>query len=184
MLVLLGALYLKLFGWKVEGQVANHKKLIFAVAPHTSNLDFPLALAIMFSMQMRISFMAKKALFRWPFGGIMRWLDGVSIDRSKSHGVVEQTVKSFEERDKLLLAIAPEGTRKVVHKWKTGFLQIANKGKIPVQMVAFDYKRRRVVLGPSYQVGDDIDAELNKVLDYFSSVTAKYPHFCDTSGGK
>ena len=152
------------------------------MAPHTSNFDFPLALAVMFSMQMRIAFMAKKVLFTWPFGAVMRWLDGVAIDRSKSAGVVEQTLQSFEERQQLLLAIAPEGTRRLTRKWKTGFLQIAHQGDIPLQLVAFDYGRRRVVLGPTYRVSGDTDAELSKVLSYFSTVTAKYPQCCDTRG--
>lgn len=183
-MVFIGALYLRLVGWRLEGQFPDKKKLIIAVAPHTSNWDFPLAVAVMFATGLRVSFMAKSGLFFWPFNKFMTWLGGISVERSKAHGVVGQMVDKFNSQEQLMLALAPEGTRKVVHKWRTGFLQIANKANVPVLLVGLDFKSKRFILGPLCEVSDDFDAELRKALDFFGSVEGKYPHLCDTSGNQ
>ena len=181
-MVFIGVLYIKLAGWKVEGQFPDSKKMIIAVAPHTSNWDFPLSVAMMFACRLRVSFMAKSGLFFWPFNKVMTWLGGVSVNRSKAHGVVGQMVDKFDSQEKMILALAPEGTRKVVHKWRTGFLQIANRAKVPVVLVGLDFKRKRFLLQPERMISDDLDAELRKALEYFSTVEGKYPELCDTSG--
>lgn len=178
----LGAFALKMMGWRMEGEFPNEKKMIIAVAPHTSNWDFVVAVSFMFCVRLRTSFMAKNALFIAPFKGIMRWLGGIPINRSRAHGVVAQMVDKFNQEDSLALALAPEGTRRLTPRWKTGFLQIAAKANVPVLLIGLDYKRKTFVVGPCENVSDDTDAELKKALAFFDSVTGKYPENCDTTG--
>ncbi len=82
-LVFLGALFLKLSGWRVEGEFPNERKFIVVVAPHTSNWDFTLGIGIMFCRRLMVSFMAKSNLFFWPFSLFMDWLGGIPVDRTK-----------------------------------------------------------------------------------------------------
>lgn len=176
----IGRTYLKLRGWRVTGEFPNTNKLIIAVAPHTSNWDFPLGLAVKFALRLDLSFMGKHTLFQGPFGWMFRAFGGIPIERSKAHGVVAQMVEQFQKRENLVLALAPEGTRKRVDKWKTGFLQIAAQAKVPVLLVGIDYKKKEIVIGETRQIGDNIPRELQSSLAFFATVTGKHPENCNT----
>lgn len=173
---------LSLGGWRFEGQFPDEKKLLVAVAPHTSNWDFVWSVSVMLTLRLRLSFMAKSSLFIWPFGWLMKRMGGIAIKRDKSYGVVAQIADKFKQEDELFLALAPEGTRKRITQWKTGFLQIAHKADVPILMIGIDYKRKRFVIGPCRKISNNIDAELRETLAFFSTVSAKHPEFCDTSG--
>lgn len=180
--VWLAGLLLWLGGWRFEGQFPDEKKLLVAVAPHTSNWDFVWAVLVMLTLRLRLSFMAKSSLFIWPFGWLMKKMGGIAIKRDKSYGVVAQMADRFKHDEELFLALAPEGTRKRISQWKTGFLQIAHKANVPVLLIGIDYKRKRFVIGPCRRISNNTDAELRETLAFFASVSAKYPEFCDTSG--
>src|SRR5512137_1840984 len=101
----MGLIFLKMLGWRVEGEIPDIKKFVIIAAPHTSNWDFPISLAIAFALKVKIYWMGKAAMFRWPFGIACRWLGGIPIDRKQSHNMVEQCVRSFKERDELIMLI-------------------------------------------------------------------------------
>ena len=105
----------------------------------------------------------------------MRKLGGIPIHRSASHNVVSQIVDTFNASDRLLLAIAPEGTRRKVDRWKTGFWYIAVQAGVPVQLVSFDYEKRVTECGPVIDLSDDIDADMQRIQSYYKGVKAKHP---------
>ena len=164
---------LKLLGWRVEGEVPNLPKFVVAVAPHTSNWDFVVGIAAMFALDLRIGYLGKHTLFRWPFGGIMRWTGGIPVDRSSPHGVVGDSVAAFAAMDRRILAIAPEGTRRQVRQFKSGFLQIARGAGVPVVLAALDYAERCVRFGPTFMPGEDIEADRRRAEAYFAPVRGK-----------
>lgn len=172
----LGQSVLKSMGWSFSGDFPCHPKMILAIAPHTSNWDFVIGIAVAFSLRLKITFFGKHNLFIPPFGYLMRRWGGIPVERSQSHGVVEQMVEAMRRADKMVLCIAPEGTRSRVERWKTGFLHIAHKANVPVLLVAFDYKKKQIEFGPSLMIGDDMQYELNRIYTYFSDVHGKYPN--------
>lgn len=105
----------------------------------------------------------------------MRRLGGIPIHRSASHNVVSQIVEAFKANDRLLLAIAPEGTRRKVDKWKTGFWYIAVQAGVPVQLVSFDYEKRVTVCGPVIELSEDMEADMQRIQNYYKGVIAKHP---------
>ena len=114
------------------------KKYIIAVAPHTSNWDFPVGLAARSVLRIQSAqFLGKSQLFVPPFGWIFRMLGGHPVDRSSSHDMVEQVVKIFAKHENFILAMAPEGTRKKVTKLRTGFYFIAKGAQVPIVPVGF-----------------------------------------------
>lgn len=115
-----GLICLKMLGWRIEGEIPDIKKFGIIAAPHTSNRDLLITLAITFALKTKIYWMGKSVMFLWPFGAVCRWLEGIPIERSRSHNVVDQSVQAFKERDRLIMVIPPEGTRKRVSCWKTG----------------------------------------------------------------
>jgi 1-acyl-sn-glycerol-3-phosphate acyltransferase len=163
----LGRFVLWLMRWRVEGEIPDRPKLVIAVAPHTSNWDFVVGAAAMFALDLRLNFLAKHTLFRPPFGGAMRWMGGIAVDRSSPHGVVGEAVAAFERSDRRVLAIAPQGTRAAGARYKSGFIHIARGARVPITFATLDYGARCVRLGPTYEPSDDIDAELRRVETFY-----------------
>ena len=171
----LGKTVLRVMGWKFSGEFPQQSKMIIIVAPHTSNWDFVVGLGVAFSLRLKISFFGKHSIFIPPFDRLLRRCGGIPVERSSSHGIVDQMVKQMREADKMILCLSPEGTRSRIEKWKTGFLHIAQKAEVPVLLVAFDYKKKQINFGPVHKIGDDIPLELNKIYRHYANFHAKYP---------
>lgn len=170
-----GRTALKLTGWKIEGQLPNEKKLMFAVAPHTSNIDFFVGLMVMFQVGFKINWIAKHSLFKWPLKSLMEFWGGIPVYRHAPRGFVEQIVDQFNSHEKLHIAVAPEGTRSKVGKFKTGFLRIAEGAQIPILRVGFDYKRKTIVFGDLFFPTGDIDADERACYEYHQKFIGRVP---------
>ena len=168
-------LMMGLFGWTVEGEVPNAKKFMVIGAPHTSNVDWFIVMGAAFILGARISWMAIHTLFNKPWGGILRWLGGIPIDRRQANGTVGSAVERFDEADELILCITPEGTRAKVHgEWKKGFYYIAEGADVPIVMAAFDYGRKVMQFGPTIKPSGDIEADLPIIISYFDDVEPRH----------
>ncbi|OQA09107.1 MAG: 1-acyl-sn-glycerol-3-phosphate acyltransferase [Bacteroidetes bacterium ADurb.Bin397] len=169
-------LLFKLFGWKVNGAIpVSLKQYVMIVAPHTSNWDFFVGLAARSILEIDTKYVAKKELFRFPFGWIFRSLGGFPVDRSKNNNFVDAVADLFNEHDRFSICITPEGTRSYAPKWKTGFYYIAQKANIPVVMVAFDYGRKEVKVEAPYYLTGDMDKDIEFMLAYYRNVKGKFP---------
>ena len=169
----LGRFVLRLMRFRVEGDVPDLPKFVIAVGPHTSNWDFVVGAAAMFALDLRLSFLGKHTLFRGPFDAILRWMGGIPVDRSSAHGVVGESVRAFREADRLVLALAPEGTRKGAARFHSGFLHIARGAGVPVLLASLDYAVRRVRLGPLFEPTADAEADRRGIEAHFAPVRGK-----------
>ncbi|MBO9661582.1 lysophospholipid acyltransferase family protein [Dokdonella sp.] len=151
----------------MAGTFPNVDKLVLIAAPHSSWWDGVWGLLLKVALGIDIAFMGKRELFRGPLGWLLRRLGGVPIERNATHGVVEQMVARFHANPRLWLGIAPEGTRKRVEKWKTGFWHIAHAAKVPILPVYFDYPSRTIGIGPLFQPGEDLDADLAALREFY-----------------
>lgn len=166
---------MRLSGWRFEGAFPDLRQFVIAVAPHTSNWDFLHGAAAMFALDLKVNFIGKHTIFVWPFSAFLRWMGGIPVDRASAHGVVGEVVDAFRNFPDQVLAIAPEGTRRKVDRYKTGFLHIARGAGVPVVLVGLDYEARCVRIGPVIEVGEDIEAERARVEAHFAKVPARHP---------
>ena len=172
----IGNSVLRMFNWKTEGEIPNLPKFVVVGAPHTSNWDFVYAMAYIFSTDLKAYWMGKHTLFKQPYGGFMRKLGGISIDRRAPRGTVEQMVDIFNAHDKLVLLIPPEGTRKKVEAWKTGFYHIAHGANVPIVLAYLDYKRKVVGIGSTLTPSGDVAADMERIQTFYRDIPGKYPH--------
>jgi 1-acyl-sn-glycerol-3-phosphate acyltransferase len=156
--------------WRVEGELPNLPKFVIIAAPHTSNWDFVIGIAAKFALGLTVFWLGKDSLFRGPFGRLMRSLGGIAVDRTTSNDVVDASVREFERRERLVLAVAPEGTRKKVQRWRTGFYHIAHGARVPIVTVALNSEARALQLGAPFITTGDVDADLRKLQDRFATV--------------
>jgi len=169
-------LILKVSGWRKEGQVPQDPKFVVVGAPHTSNWDLPLTVILAFAFRKRIFWMGKHSLFCWPFGPFFKWLGGIPVDRSKGQNAVVQCIRAFKENDEFILAIAPEGTRTKVKRWKTGFYYIAMGANVPILLGSLDYRRKVGAIGPLMTPTGDIEADMKVIREVLATVTPRHPH--------
>ncbi len=172
---LIGRFYVWLVGWRIEGQKPDVAKYVLIAAPHTSNWDFPIMLAMSWVLGMRVNWMGKHTLFRFPFGPLMRWLGGVSVDRRSRHNTVQQIVNEFARRDDLVLLVPPEGTRRRADYWKSGFYYMALGAGVPLVFGFLDYRRKVGGIGPTYYPTGDVERDLEVIRRFYEPIGPKYP---------
>lgn len=166
--------FLKITGWRQEGRLPDSPKYVIIAAPHTSNWDLFYTLVIASAFRIKINWMGKDAIFRFPFRGICRWLGGIPVDRSKANNAVTQSIRLFQERDQLGLVVSPEGTRQKVHTWKTGFYHIAHGAGVPIALGFLDYRRKVGGFGPTFMPTGNIEADMVEIKTFYAGVTGKY----------
>jgi 1-acyl-sn-glycerol-3-phosphate acyltransferase len=165
-----GRAVLRMLGWRIEGALPDLPRFVIAVAPHTSNWDFVVGAAAMFALDIELSFLGKHTLFLWPLGTLMRAMGGIPVDRRASHGVVDDAAGALRASSRMVLAIAPEGTRKPVARLKSGFVHIARNAGVPVLLATLDGEARCVRLGPVLEDIDDVDATLERIEAHYRGV--------------
>lgn len=170
----------QILGWEIENDFPKDiDKYIIIAAPHTSNWDFPIAVLSKFIKGKDIKFIGKHTLFKPPFGFIFRALGGTPVNRSKTTNMVQSVVDIFNSREKFIFAISPEGTRKRVSKWKTGFYHVALGAKVPVVMATLDFENKKIKIAEPYHPTGDIKADFKVFHEYFKNVKGKNPEQFD-----
>jgi len=170
-----GRFYLWLVGWRVEGRFPDLAKTVVIAAPHTSNWDMPLMLAIAYVVGVRPAWLGKRELFRGPFGWVMRWLGGLPVDRALRQNLVQQAVDGFAAADRLHLVIPPSGTRSGATHWKSGFYHIARGAGVPIVCAFLDYRRKVGGIGPAFTPSGNVAADMVPIRAFYADVSAKFP---------
>ncbi|HJU72891.1 MAG TPA: lysophospholipid acyltransferase family protein [Gemmatimonadaceae bacterium] len=171
----LGALGLRLLGWRVTGAFPDRSKFVIIVAPHTSNWDFVVGFLAYLATGIDAAWFGKHSIFRWPFGPILRSFGGIPIERRSSHNVVEQSIAEFNRRQQFVLALAPEGTRRRVASWRSGFYYIALGAAVPIVTVSLDFAHRELLVGPAFTLTGDYAADLTRLATRFSDIRGRNP---------
>ena len=165
---------MRLTGWHFEGVLPDMPKIVIAVAPHTSNWDFVVGVMALWALDIKISFLGKHTLFRGVFGTWLRSLGGIAVDRAATHGVVGDAVQAFRGKDRMVLALAPEGTRQPDKGFKKGFLHIAHGAEVPVLLAYFDFSRKVIGFGPVINTTGDVEHDLKFILNFYRPVRGKH----------
>ncbi len=167
---------LKLFGWTMDFTVPNYPKCIYCVAPHTSNWDFVLGELAIHAAGRKAGFLMKSSWFFFPLGSMLKGIGGVPVVRkNKKISLVEAIIERFNREQRLALAITPEGTRKRVTNWHTGFLRIAYETNVPILLGAIDYASKHITVTEEFQPSGSLDADIRAIKHYYSQFTGKYP---------
>ena len=165
-----------ILGWKMDTNFPiNIKKYVVIAAPHTSWVDFPIAILSRMSSGIMIHYIGKDSLFRAPFGFFFRALGGTPVDRSKKNKLVDAIIDIFNSKTEFRLALSTEGTRKKVERWKTGFYFIAKGANVPIVMVTLDFGNKQIKISEPYHTTDDMDRDFQVFSSFYENVKGKNP---------
>ena len=170
-----GRTFFWLMGWRLVGEIPDVKRCILIGAPHTSNWDFVLAMASLLAINLKMRWLAKHTIFLPGISWFFEWLGGIPTNRNEPHKIVDRVTQIAESEGGVVIAITPEGTRKKVVKWKTGFLRLAHTLECPILMVGLSFSSRRVVLGELFYPTGDNDADLITIHRYYEQFDGKHP---------
>ena len=144
--------------------------MVITAAPHSSAWDFIIGIAAVFALRLDVRFVGKSELFRGPLGPLMRWLGGLPVDRHHPEGFVQQIAARFATREHLVLAMAPEGTRKPVERWKSGFYRIALGAGVPIVPGYFDNGRKRVGFGTPVWPSGNAEEDMAVLREFYARI--------------
>lgn len=171
----LGRQILAAGGWRVTGCISGKPHLVLVGGPHTSNWDFVVGIALLLALDLRVHWIGKQSIFRKPFIGLLTWLGGIPVNRSRPEGFVEDIAGQMLAAEAMVIAIAPEGTRSKVAKLKTGFARIARAAGCEVQTITLDFGERCINFGECFSPSADLDGEASQVRAVFARVQPKRP---------
>lgn len=171
----LGRAWLKLHGWTCSPKMPGVNKAVLIAAPHTSNWDLPMSLALSAVLDIKISWVGKHTLFKPPLGTFMRLIGGVPVDRRVRADAVKNMAHLFDGRDQLMLMVPPEGTRGRAKRWKTGFYYIAVEAKVPIVLGYLDYENKVGGLGEVFWPTGDLEKDFEHVRRFYGPMKGKFP---------
>jgi 1-acyl-sn-glycerol-3-phosphate acyltransferase len=163
----LGRSVLRLGGWRVVGEFPDLPKLVLIAAPHSSNWDGIWGFAAKMALGFEVKVLGKAQLFWWPLGPVLRRLGVIPIDRSSAQGTVEQAVEMIRRSDRVWYALTPEGTRKRVERWKTGFWKIAHDAQVPILPAYFHYPEKVMGIGAPFHTTGDMHADMRALRAWY-----------------
>ncbi|MFC4723602.1 1-acyl-sn-glycerol-3-phosphate acyltransferase [Geojedonia litorea] len=174
-------IYFKVLGWKVVGNTNfsrdEIKKAVIIAAPHTSWHDFYIGVLLRKVLGIKTNFIGKKELFIGPLGWYLKAIGGAPINRQTKENKVEAIAKLFEDREEFRMTLAPEGTRKKVEEWRTGFYYIAKAAKVPILMFTLDFENKQNKISEPFYPTDDIEADFIFMRNFYKGVKGKVPEY-------
>ena len=165
----IGKLGINLSGWTIKGMVPDEERIVIIAAPHTSNWDFILAMLTIFGLNIKIKWLGKDSIFKPGFKWFFNWLGGIPVNRDEPNALIEHVVRIVEKEKAIVIAMTPEGTRKKVARWKTGFLRIATLTKAKILLISIDSTTKSIQIGNIFEPSGDTELDLNFIQDYYQN---------------
>ena len=166
---------LRLIGWRVQDNLPDNKKYVLIAAPHTSNWDFVYMLLFRAALGIKAHWAAKDTFFRGPWGGLLKKIGGIPVNRRLSNNFVDQIVTAFRQAEHMVLVIAPEGTRSIVKYWKSGFYYMAMGAGVPIALGLLDYARKVGGVGATLMPTGDIQTDFATIRELYRGIAGKHP---------
>lgn len=171
----LGRTALRLAGWRVDEVVPQAPKYVLLAVPHTSNWDFVVMMAAGMALGIWPYWVGKHTLFAPPFGALARALRGIPVDRRAASNMVQQLAAQFAARERLVLAMPPEGTRGRADHWKSGFYRVALAAGVPIALGSVDFATRTASVGPLFMPTGDVRADMDVLRAFYAGKQGRHP---------
>ena len=165
----IGRFGINISGWTIKGQVPDEERIVIIAAPHTSNWDFILAMLTIFGLNIKLRWLGKHSIFKPGFKKFFEWLGGIPVYRDNPSTLIKNVVDIVKKEKSIVIAMTPEGTRKKVKRWKTGFLRIAKQTQSKILLISIDAPTKSIEIGKIFNPTGDSEEDLEFIQKYYSS---------------
>ena len=165
----IGRFGINISGWTIKGNVPDEERIVLIAAPHTSNWDFVLAMLAIFGLNIKLRWLGKHSIFKPGFKNFFEWLGGIPVYRDNPSTLIESIVDIVKKEKSIVIAMTPEGTRKKVKRWKTGFLRIAKQTQSKILLISIDATTKNIEIGKIFNPTGDNEEDLAFIQKYYSS---------------
>ena len=156
-------------GWTIKGKVPDEERIVIIAAPHTSNWDFILAMLTIFGLNIKVRWLGKNSIFKPGFKLFFEWLGGIPVYRDDPSTLIEKVVNIVKKEKSIVIAMTPEGTRKKVKRWKTGFLRIAKQTQSKILLISIDAPTKSIEIGKIFNPSGNSEEDLAYIQNYYSA---------------
>ena len=156
-------------GWRINGKIPDEERIVIIAAPHTSNWDFILAMLAIFGLNIKVRWLGKHSIFKPGFKKFFEWLGGIPVYRDNPTSLIENVVNIVKKERSIVIAMTPEGTRKKVKRWKTGFLRIAKQTHSKILLISIDAPTKSIEIGKIFNPTGDSEEDLAYIQKYYST---------------
>ena len=156
-------------GWTIKGKVPDEERIVIIAAPHTSNWDFILAMLAIFGLNIKVRWLGKNSIFKPGFKLFFEWLGGIPVYRDDPSTLIEKVVNIVKKEKSIVIAMTPEGTRKKVKRWKTGFLRIAKQTQSKIILISIDAPTKTIEIGNVFKPTGNNEEDLMYIQKYYST---------------
>ena len=156
-------------GWTIKGNIPNQERIVIIAAPHTSNWDFILAMLAILGLNIKVRWLGKKSIFKPGFKLFFEWLGGIPVYRDDPSTLIEKVVNIVKKEKSIVIAMTPEGTRKKVKRWKTGFLRIAKQTQSKILLISIDAPTKSIEIGKIFNPSGNSEEDLAYIQNYYSA---------------
>ena len=156
-------------GWTIKGMVPDEERIVIIAAPHTSNWDFVLAMLAIFGLNIKLRWLGKHSIFKPGFKNFFKWLGGIPVYRDNPSNLIDNVVKIVKKEKSIVIAMTPEGTRRKVKRWKTGFLRIAKQTHSKILLISIDAPTKSIEIGKIFNPTGNSEDDLAFIQKYYSS---------------
>lgn len=171
----IGQLFFKIAGWKLKANISEEvKHSVMVAAPHTSNWDFPFALAGFWMMGLDLKYFIKHFYTQGLHGYFFRWTGAIGVNQKKHGNLSEYAIQLLKER-KMVVLVPAEGTRKRVEKWRTGFYRIAIEAKVPISLGYLDYPKKEAGILGVFQPSGDFEKDMAYIQEQYRNIGPRHP---------
>ncbi|MFO8051404.1 MAG: 1-acyl-sn-glycerol-3-phosphate acyltransferase [Thermoplasmatota archaeon] len=171
----IGRTYVRITGWEEMDNRNGEENFVAIFAPHTSAWDFVDLVMLALDLDIKSYWLGKHSLFKGPLDPLLRYMGGLPIDRGKRSNTVEQVVDYFNEKEDMVFTLAPEGTRKPVEKWRSGFYHIAVGAGVPIAIVQLDHGNKRGGIHSMFYPTGDLDGDMKSIKARYRGVLPRHP---------
>tara|TARA_B100000530_G_scaffold8123_1_gene6840 strand:- start:67 stop:657 length:591 start_codon:yes stop_codon:yes gene_type:complete len=156
-------------GWRINGKIPDEERIVIIAAPHTSNWDFILAMLAIFGLNIKVRWLGKHSIFKPGFKKFFEWLGGIPVYRDNPSSLIENIVNIVKKERSIVIAMTPEGTRKKVKRWKTGFLRIAKQTHSKILLISIDAPTKSIEIGKIFKPTGNSEEDLAYIQKYYST---------------
>ncbi len=165
----IGRFGINVSGWTIKGNIPDEERIVLIAAPHTSNWDFILAMLAILGLNLKVRWLGKHSIFKPGFKKFFEWLGGIPVYRDSPSSLIENVTNIIKKEKSIIIAMTPEGTRKKVKKWKTGFLRIAKKTHSKILLISIDAPTKSIEIGNIFNPTGNNEEDLAYIQKYYSA---------------